>query len=387
MALPVAYNVRNLVVRKTTTIMTALGVALTVAVLLACLALVNGLQEAFENTGNPLNVLVLRKGGTTELNSGATRQQFQDIKFKPGIARNDKGEPLASLEIVTVISLKSTDSFARTNLTVRGLTLTGVGMRDVKIAQGRWFEAGQREIVVGAGSARRFPDAQLGKKLRFGRGYWTVVGIMDAGRSAANSEIWGDLNQIASDFNRDNGLSSVLVRATDESSVNALVNSFNDDQKLNMSAITESEYYKSQTSAAIPIQVLGIFISIVMAVGSSFAAMNTMYAAVARRSREIGTLRILGFSKGNILLSFFLESLILSGIGGLLGCLIAYPLNFASTSITSQATFSDVAFNYHVSPLIMCIGIGFSLFMGAIGGFFPARSAARKEILAALRDI
>jgi putative ABC transport system permease protein len=307
MKLPISYNIRNLVVRKTTTIMTALGVALTVAVLLADLALVNGLREAFASTGDPRNVLIMRKGGTSELTSAATRQQFQDIKFKPGIARNDKGDPMASLEIVTVVSLVSSDTGQKGNITVRGLTQDGISMREIRIAEGRWFDQGQREVVVGAGTAKRFPDARLGKQIKFGKGLWTVVGIMDAGRSAANSEIWADLNQAAGDFNRENGLSSVLVRAADRAMVSALVNSINDDQKLNMVARTEREYYAAQTVAALPIQFLGIFVSVIMAVGSSFAAMNTMYAAVARRSKEIGTLRILGFSRGTILASFFHE--------------------------------------------------------------------------------
>jgi putative ABC transport system permease protein len=387
MTLPLSYNVRNLVVRKGTTIMTALGVALTVAVLLADLALVNGLREAFASTGNPLNVLVLRKGGTSELSSAATRQQYQDIKFKPGIARNEKGEPMVSLEVVTVINLKSIDSPTGTNLTLRGLTPAGMELRTVRLAEGRWFTPGRREIVVGAGSAKRYPDARPGKQIRFGKGWWTVTGIMDAGQSAANSDIWGDLNQIAGDFNRENQLSSVLVRAQDAAAVPALVNSFNDDQKLNMVATTERAYYEAQTVSALPIQYLGIFVSIIMAVGASFAAMNTMYAAVARRSREIGTLRILGFSRGSILLSFFLESVMLSGIGGVLGCLLVLPLNNVTTSISSFITFSEISFNFHVSAAIITSGIAFALFMGAAGGLLPARSAARKEILTALRQI
>lgn len=388
MALPISYNWRNLVVRKTATTMTAVGVALTVAVLLADLALVNGLSEAFESTGSPLNVLVLRKGGTSELNSGATRQQLQDIKFKPGIARNAKNEPVASLEMVTVVVLKDpSNPTSLNNITLRGLAQIGIEMRDIKIVEGRWFAAGQREIVIGAGTAKSSPEARIGNRIKFGKGWWTVVGIMDAGRSAANSEMWGDLNQVASDFNRDNQLSSVLVRAVDEATVPALVNSLNDDQKLNMSARTEREYYASQTSSALPIQFLGIFVSIIMAVGSSFAAMNTMYAAVARRSREIGTLRILGFSKGSILLSFFIESVMLSGLGGVLGCLLVLPLNNVTTSIASFVTFSQISFNFHVSPSIMALGVGFALFMGALGGLFPARMAANKEILTALREI
>lgn len=387
MAIPLAYNLRNLTVRKTTTIMTALGIALTVAVLLSVLALVNGLQTAFQATGSPLQVLVLRKGGTAELSSVMTREVYQDLKSNPGIAR-DGNEPMASLEMVTVINLPSVDNPEGANLTLRGLLPLGIKMRDdLKLAEGRWFSPGHREIVIGKSIAKRYPAAKMGQQLRFGRGEWEIVGIMDGGQSAVNSEIWGDLNQISSDFNRSDGLSSVLVRATDVSTVPALVNSLNDDRRLNVAAMTEKSYYDQQTISAAPVQFLGIFISIVMAVGSSFAAMNTMYAAVARRAREIGTLRVLGFSQGGILFSFFLESLLLSILGGLIGCILVLPLNNITTGVGSFITFSEISFNFKVGPVIMLTGILFALFMGAIGGVFPARMAAKKEILTALREV
>jgi len=387
MAIPVSYNLRNLVVRKTTTIVTALGIALTVAVLLAVLALVNGLKTAFQSSGNPLQVLVMRKGSNAELSSGVTRAVFQDLKPMAGIAR-DGNEPMASLEMVTVINLPSVDSPAGMNVTLRGLLPMGVKMRDnLKLQDGRWFRAGQREVVVGKSVARRYPGAHLGQRLRFGRGEWEVVGVMDGGQSSVNSEIFGDLNQTSSDFNRPDNLSSVLLRATDEAAVPALINTLNDDRRLGVDAQTEKSYYESQTNSGAVLQYLGIFISIIMAIGSSFAAMNTMYAAVARRAREIGTLRVLGFSKGGILTSFLLESLMLSTIGGILGCLLVLPLNNITTGVGSFVTFSEIAFNFRVSPNIMLTGIVFALVMGMIGGLFPARSAARKEILMALRDI
>jgi putative ABC transport system permease protein len=308
MALPLSYNLRNLVVRKTTTVMTALGIALTVAVLSADLALVNGLRTAFKASGDPLNVLVMRKGGTSELNSVVTREGFQNLKFKPGIARNDRNEPLASLEFMTVILMRTPEFPDGRNVNLRGLLPSGFELRDVKIGEGRWFNPGQREVVVGKSIAAKYSTAQIGGTLRFGKGEWTIVGVLDGGQSAFNSEVWGDLNQISSDFNRPNGLSVALVRAVDEAGVPALINSIDDDQRLNMSARTEKEYFEAQTISAAPIEYLGIFVSIIMAVGSSFAAMNTMYAAVARRAKEIGTLRVLGFSRGSILLSFFLES-------------------------------------------------------------------------------
>ena len=387
MAIPLAYNIRNLAVRKTTTLMTALGIALTVSVLVAVLALVNGLRSAFHTTANPLNVLVMRKGATAELTGGMQRSVFEDLKSKPGIARAADGHPIASLELVTVINLPSVEQPEGMNITLRGLTPVGLEIREhVKIAEGRWFRQGMREVVVGKSVAKRYPDAHLGKKLRFGRGEWEVVGVMDAGQSANSSEIFCDLNQMSGDFNRFDGLSSALVRATDPVSVDALVNSINDDRRLLSTARTEQSYMDAQTVSAAPIQYLGVFVSIIMAVGSSFAAMNTMYAAVARRAKEVGTLRVLGFSRGSILTSFFFESLVLSLIGGALGCALVLPLNNVTTGIMSFQSFSEIAFNFRVGPEAMAIGVTFALIMGAIGGLFPARAAAKKEILVALRD-
>ena len=388
MAIPLAYNIRNLTVRKTTTVMTALGIALTVAVLVAVLALVDGLKTAFQASGSPLNILVMRKGSNAELSGGLTRDAFDALKAKPGIARGADGLPQASLELVTVINLPGKENPEGMNITLRGLTQTGLDLREhTKIAEGRWFRAGQREVVVGSSVARRYPDAELGRSLRFGRGDWKVVGVMQSDSSATNSEIYADLNQMAGDFNRQDSPSAALIRATDAVTAQALVNSINDDQRLNSNARTELDYMDSQTSSAAPVQFLGIFVAIVMAVGSCFAAMNTMYAAVARRAKEIGTLRVLGFSQGSILLSFFIESLLLALLGGAIGCLIVLPLNAVTTGITSLTSFSEIAFNFRVGPQAMAIGIGFALVMGAIGGVLPARMAARKEILNALRDI
>lgn len=388
MAIPLSYNIRNLVVRKTTTLMTALGIALTVAVLLAVLAFVGGLRTALEASGDPLQVLVLRKGSDSELSSNFTRTVYQDLKFKAGIARGRSGEPLASLEMVTIVNLPTVDAPEGTNITVRGLGPVGIEMRPhLKLESGRWFDTGKREVVVGESVAQRVPEARLGRSIRFGRGEWQVVGIFSAGRTANNSEILADLNQVSSDFQRVEVLSSALLRATDEVAAAALINDLNNDQRLNVSAQAEKDYYAAQTTTGAPILALGILVSVIMAIGSSFAAMNTMYAAVARRAREIGTLRVLGFSRGSILLSFFFESLLLSLAGGLLGCLLVLPLDGITTGMTSFVTFSEIAFDFHVTPRIMAAGVGFALALGAAGGLFPARLAAKKEILVALREI
>jgi putative ABC transport system permease protein len=388
MKIPISYNIRNLIRRRTTTIMTALGIALTVAVLLSVFAMVEGLRTSLSATGHPLHILVTRKGSSAELNSSMTQEQFQTIKAKQGIASSPDGAQMASLELVTVVILDSPENPSGINISLRGLTTTGFAMREyARVAEGRMFQPGRREVVVGKGLAKRYPKARIGSKLDFGRGEWDVVGVMDGGRSAADSEIFCDLAQLASDQNREAALSSALIRAADRDSMQALMNDLSDDRRLNVDAVSEKSYYEAQTTSAAPIQFLGIFVAIIMAVGSSFAAMNTMYAAVARRSAEIGTLRVLGFSKFGIMVSFLIESLLLSLLGGAIGCLLVLPLNNFTTGIGSFVTFSEFTFDFRITPGIMFTGVVFALVMGALGGLFPAASAARKEILTALREI
>lgn len=388
MALPLAYNLRNLAVRKTTTLMTALGIALTVAVLLSAFALVEGLRQAFAASGHPLHILITRKGSDSELSSNFARSVFNEIKFKDGIARTASGEPMTSLELVTVINLPSVESPDGANVTLRGLTQVGLEMReDLKIISGRAFTPGRREVIVGESISDRYPGARLGRKITFGRGDWEVVGVFKSPQLARNSEILCDLNQAAGDFERNEVLSSALVRARDPVSLQALINDLSADPRLNVSARTEKEYYELQTSSGDLVKFLGTFVAIIMAVGSCFAAMNTMYAAVARRAKEIGTLRVLGFSRFTILLSFLIESLLIAGLGGLLGILLVLPLNNITTGIGSNLTFAEVAFQLRVTPALMVQGIIFSLIIGALGGLLPAQNAARKEILSALRAV
>ena len=387
MAIPISYNIRNLIVRKTTTLMTAAGIAMTVAVLLAVLGLGAGLRSAFASQGNPLHILILRKGGNAELTSLLTQQQFQIIKSFPGIAKASDGQPLASIEIITIVSLVNAENPQGINITVRGLSPTGIQMRSPKIVEGRWFTPGSRELVTGKSLAKRYEQARPGQKLKFGKGYWTVVGVMDGGDSAINSEIFGDGNEVASDFNRLDTFSSALVQATDDVTAAALMKSLLADRRLNIAVMSEKEYYDEQTISAKPIEFLGTFVCIIMAIGSAFAAMNTMYAAVARRAKEVGTLRVLGFTKGSILLSFFLESVLLSILGGVLACLIVLPLNAVTTGIGNFITFSETSFNFRITPESMLYAILFSALLGAVGGLLPARQAANKEILTALREV
>src|SRR3954447_5800196 len=387
MAVPISYNVRNLVVRKTTTIMTGLGIAMTVGVLLAVLGLVSGLTQAFAASGDPLNLLVLRKGGNSELTSLFTQQQFQIVKSFPGIATDPDGQLRASIEIVTIISMPSPQNPDGTNVTLRGLTPRGVAIRKLNLVSGRWFQPGQREITVGQGLAKRYPAAGVGNTLKFGKGTWTIVGVMNGGQSSIDSEVFGDASQVGPDFNRGDTFSSALLQATDEVTVDALKKSLENDRRLNITVWGEKDYYASQTTSAAPIQFLGYFICVIMAIGSAFAAMNTMYAAVARRGKEIGTLRILGFTKGGILLSFFLESILLSLIGGVIACILVLPLNNVTTGLGNFVTFSETSFKIRIGPSLMLIGLLFSLLLGAVGGLLPARQAAKKEILVALREV
>ncbi|MCS7042287.1 MAG: ABC transporter permease [Bryobacteraceae bacterium] len=387
MILPLSYNLRNLAVRRTTTLMTALGIGLTVAVLAASFALVDGLRLALEASGHPLHVLVTRKGADSELVSNFERRVFNDLKFKPGIARNAKGEPLASLEVVTAINLASIEFPEGANVTVRGVTPIGVELRDdARLVEGRWFTPGRREATVGRLIAQRYPEARPGRKLRFGRGEWEVVGVYDSPQMARNSEILVDLNQVAADFGREEVLSSALLRATDEVAHQALINELEADPRLNVRARSEKEYYAQQTSSGDLIRYLGTVVAAIMAVGSCFAAMNTMYAAVARRSREIGTLRVLGYSRAAILASFLLESLLLAALGGVLGILLVLPVNGLTTGIGSFTTFTEIAFQLRITPQTMAASLVFALLMGGAGGLLPAWQAARKEILTALRE-
>ena len=385
MGVPLTYNLRNLMVRRTTTVMTALGMALTVVVLLAALALVDGLRAAFRSSGDARNVLVLRKGSSSELSSAISQETYRDMLYAPGVAQKG-GNPMASLELITVVTLPKPGSVNGQSVTLRGLLPIGTDLRQVRLHEGRWFHPGQRELVVGAGIARRCPAAQAGDWLRIGSSQWQVVGIMDAGASEVNSEIFADLDVVGDYFHRRDQLSSVLLRAANQGSLPQLIQSLNNDPRLNVNAQTEKSYYQAQAASGSSLEHLGVLVALIMSIGSAFQAMNTMYAAVSRRSREIGTLRVLGFSRRSLLLSFLLESLLLAGLGGVLASLLALPLNFVSTAIGNFSTMSETAFHFHVGPAAIAIGILFALFMGGLGGFLPARNAARKEILVALRE-
>ena len=387
MGVPFSYNIRNLAERKGTTLMTAVGIGLTVAVLVTAMALTTGLKSVFAGSGDPRQVLVMRKGVNAELTSTVSSDAYQIIRRLPGIAVSANGEPMVSPEALTVVNLPSVDSPEGMNVSVRGMLPIGFAMRNVSILEGKMFEPGLRQIIVGESVARRYPLARIGKQVRFGRGLWEVVGVFRVGESAANSEIWVDLNQLRGDFEQQGGSSSLLVRTEGSAAIDQLTKVIADDQRLGSSVMGEKAYYAEMTSAGLPLQVLGFAIAVIMAVGSAFAATNTMYAAVSRRQREIGTLRSIGFGRGAILLSFMLESICLALLGGVVGVLITLPVNGLTTGVGSFATFSEVAFKLKVGPREIALGLAFAAMIGALGGFLPAWAASKKGIVAAMRDL
>jgi len=387
MAIPLKYNFRNLLVRRTTTLMTAFSITLTVAVFVVLMALAQGLQTSLSATGQPLNVIIMREGSQSEATSSVTRDSLQVIKYLEGIAKNDKGEPWVSPELIVLLNLPRRGQTQGSNVTIRGLGPDGPRLRpEFKLVDGRFFQSGLREVIVSKKISERFQNCRLGDKLKFAKGYWTVVGLFTAGNTAYDSEIWTEANDLAADFDRD-AYSTVMVRASDGGARARLRDQIANDRRLHLKPQTEKDYYESQTRFAAPIKALGLFIAALMAVGASFAAMNTMYAAVARRTKEIGTLRVVGFSRGSILLSFVIESVLIAAVGGVLGCLLALPVNGITTGTTNFATFSEVAFNFHVTPGLLANGMIFSVLMGLLGGFFPAWRAAHENIVTALRSV
>lgn len=386
MAIPLKYNLRNLVVRRTTTFMTAFSITLTVTVFLVLMALAQGLQTSLTATGHPLNLLIMRDGSQSETQSSVQRDSLQVLRYLEGIAKTDKGEPWVSPELIVLINLPRRGQEQGSNVTIRGLGPEGFALRpEFKLIEGQAFRSGMREVIVSKRIAERFQNCGLGEKAKFAKGYWTVVGVFDVGNTAYASEIWTDANDLAQDFDRE-AYSSVFVRASDTGALNRLKQQIADDRRLHMKAQTEKEYYEKQTSSAAPIKFLGIFIAGLMAVGASFAAMNTMYAAVARRTKEIGSLRVLGFSRGSILLSFIIESVIIAAFGGALGCLLALPINGVTTGTTNFMTFSELAFSFRITPGLLLSGMIFAVTMGFAGGLFPAWRAAHENIVTSLRS-
>ena len=386
MKIPVIYNIRSLRQRPASTITTALGMALVVAVFIAMNALANGFRAALVGTGAVENVIVLRKGAQQEMNSGIGRQSASIIAGFPFVATGADGLPMISPETFVVVPLDRRNQGGMANVVVRGVSPRAFEVRKgIELVAGRAFTPGAREVVVGTAFANRFPNSGVGDVLRFAETDWTVVGHFSAEGSSFESEVWGENEQFMPVF-RGEIFQSITFRMRDPSAFDGIKQTLEADPRLTLDAFRERDFYASQsTMLATVLNFIAIFVASIMAVGAVFGAVNTMYAAVAARGPEIGVLLTLGFRPRSVLASFLLEAVVISAIGGAIGCLIALPINGLVTSTTNWASFSEVAFAFRITPALMLNGMIFAVVMGLIGGFFPARHAANQKVVEALR--
>lgn len=387
MWIPIKYNVRHLARRWMGTCITAGSFALVVATFIIVMSLAQGVEHALQSSGDPLNLIVLRPGAESENQSIITINGYQIVRNLDGIATDDKGEPLAAPEVLALVNKPRAKDGKTTNLQLRGVHPQGLALRPwIKIVQGRQFKPGLREVMVSDSVSKRFAGFGLGGTVRLGKGDWTIVGLFDAKGTAFDSEVWADYSELMQEFDRLE-YNSVIVRALNADSVAAIQRRVEDDKRLKLTAKTEKQYYDDQTLTAMPIKAFATFLAIIMSIGASFAGMNTMYASVAGRVQEIGTLRVLGFSPGAVLLSFMMESVILALVGGGAGCVLALPMNGIATGTTNMETFSEIVFYFRITPQLMLEGLIFAACMGAVGGFLPAWSASRQPLLAAMRQV
>ena len=385
-ALPFSYVARNLWVRRVTTGLTAAGMALVVYVFATVLMMTEGIRATLVATGQADNVIVLRKGAGAEINSGITRGQAGILQTLPGIARDATGRALISAEPVVLNNLPKRGSGKPSNVTMRGTSETGLQLRpQVRVVQGRMFRPGSSEVVAGVGIAAGFAGVDIGAVLRFGGRDWTVVGIFDAGKSGFDSEIWADTEQIMQAFRRQS-FNTVVFRLADPASFDRVAEQVDGDVRLSLQAKREVRFYAEQSeSLANFISILGTALAVIFSIGAVVGAMITMFGAVASRTGEIGTLRALGFRRGAVLGAFLGESLLLSLAGGVLGLLAATVMQTVNVSTTNFATFSELAFQFTLTPKIAVQSLLFALFMGFVGGFIPAWRAARLKIVDCLR--
>jgi ABC-type lipoprotein release transport system permease subunit len=386
--IPFVYNLRSVTNRPVSTALTALGVGLVVAVFVAMLALANGFVAALVKTGSADNVLLLRRGADSELSSGIPREAVSIIASSPHVARGGDGRPLLSPETYIVINIRRAGGteFEVANVVARGVSDKAFELRrGVKIVEGRRFASGQSEICVGAKLAGRFSNVNVGDVLRVANRDWKVVCRFTADGSSFESEIWGENEQFQSVF-RGQGFQAVLFRLADPAGFDEAKRAFLADQRIQVDAHRESEFYASQSELLGNIlRFLAIMITSIMAVGAVFGAVNTMYAAVSSRTPEIAVLLTLGFHPRSVLASFLAESALIALIGGVIGCLLALPINGVVTSTTNWASFSEIAFAFRVTPGLLISGMVFAVVMGLVGGFFPARRASRMPVIQALR--
>jgi putative ABC transport system permease protein len=385
MAIPLKYNLRNVRVRWITAGMTAIGIAFVIMIFVMLFAMGIGMEKTLVETGDPLNMIVLRKGAT-ETTSGMDREKVAEIAGLDGIAKDAQGEAMISAELVVVANHPKAAG-QKANLALRGAGPRATALRgNIKLTRGEWFKPGLGQLVAGKGAAARFADLQIGDQPFIRGRKWTVVGLFEAGGQAYESEVWGDIDDLKTQFKRE--YSSVIVRVKRPEDRDLLAKTIQENKRIQLEAKPHAAYYKDQNMGAQMMKVMGFIIGLVLSIGAIFGAANTMYAAVATRKREIATLRVLGFGSGSIWFSFMLEAAFLGLVGGVLGSLFAWVLFDGMTSGTANwETFSEMAFQFRVTPALMGWGVFLAILMGVVGGFLPAWRASRTTIAQALREL
>ena len=387
---PISYNFRSIRARWTSTIVAILGIAGTVGVFVAMLSLAHGFRATLVGSGTPDDALVMRAGSTTEMMGGITLDSVKIVQDKPGVARDAAGQPLVTQEVVGVIPIPLISTGTDANVEVRGVSPNVLEIRKfVKVVQGRMFHSGLDELVVGKNASKTYEGLTVGNTINFGGGHWKVVGVFDAGGSSFDSEVWCDSRILNEVLKRpENIFQSATVHLTSAAAFDQFRDSITSDPQLNLEVEREVDYYAKQSSAMTSlITILGGLVAAVMAIGAVFGALNTMYSAVAERGREIATMRALGFSSWNVILSFLFEALMISFIAGVLGCLVVLPLNGMTTQTMNFSTFSSIAFAFKITFNLLVMGVVFALAMGVLGGLLPAVRAALRPVAVSLREL
>ena len=389
MAIPIVYNLRSMRARWLTAVAAVLGIAGTVGVFVAMLALAHGFKATLVNSGSPENVLIRRAGSSAELDGSVSLDQVQAVENEPGVAR-EGGKPLVSPEAVMIAGFNLKETGTNANVQIRGVSPIVLKVRpNVKMIAGRFFEPGLAELVIGKNVTSTYEGLELGKTIAFGGQTWTVVGVFDAGGSAFDSEVWADSHVLNQVYKRPENLyQSATVRLASNGDFNSFKDAVTADPKLTVQVDHEVEYYARQSQVLTQlITILGGLVVLIMGVGAVIGALNTMYALVSERSREIATMRAIGFPATSIVLSFLFEALVIAFIGGLIGCLCVLRLNGYTTGTMNMQTFSHMAFAFQITPILLVTGVLFALLMGLIGGVPPAIRAAGRPIAVALREL
>jgi putative ABC transport system permease protein len=388
-SVPVSYNFRSIRQRWTSTIVAVLGIAGTVGVFVAMLSLARGFKATLVASGSPDNALIMRAGSPSEMMGGITLESIKVVQDAPGIAHGSNG-PLITQDVVGVVPIPLVSTGTDANVQIRGVSPNVLDIRKfVKIDQGRMFNPGVTEIVVGKNASKTYSGLTLGNKLDMAGGHWEVVGIFDAGGSSFDSEVWTDSRVLNDILKRPaNIFQSATAHLDSPASFQKLKDSLTSDPRLNVDVTREIDYYAKQSTAMTTlITVLGGFVAAIMAIGAVFGALNTMYSAISERGREIATMRALGFTTWNVILSFLFEALLISIAGGILGCLAVLPLNGLTTSTMNFQTFSNLAFAFKITFGLLAMGVLFALVMGVLGGLLPAIRAAVRPVAVALREL